>query len=150
MTQLLRRRDLLNFVICFLLSLVFAVLINCYFKQDFSNAFSNYFYILIIGFPAIFQLAIIYFIYLVVSAWLFSKQKNLWTNVIVTVILTLLYVAIVSLYEWYISKSMFYTFADFLKDGNVYIVFTIISVVQLDLRRRSNEEAISNETNRQS
>jgi hypothetical protein len=143
MTSKLLKNAIRNFLFCFVAAILCTVLIERLFTRLYDNTISLFFYILIIGFPVIFPLAGIYFLYFVSSFYVVRKIKLTIIRVFALLLYGVLFFFIVLKVNWLVSKSRYHSFDEYIKEGNVYLTFSIIAVIQIGfLRRRASRQTI--------
>jgi hypothetical protein len=122
----LNQKDVLNFLICIMLSYVIAESIYTYM---FKETIQGWLYLLILGIPvAIIPCGIIYFTYLLLVNSI-TTMKYVTLRYFLIVILGILFLSLVVWREGLYNKDYI------IQHPNYYLIFTIISIIQIDIYR---------------
>ncbi|MDA3616333.1 hypothetical protein O3P16_16065 [Chitinophagaceae bacterium LY-5] len=113
----------------FVLSIVVSLLLSSIWLDIVQENFhiSEYFYILVLGFPSILPFAmVVYFLYFILICVIFRTKISNFKFISIT-ILSIIYLIIVLYFTWKLVFSEL-SLADFIKVPNICIVYTLVSI----------------------
>jgi len=127
------KRIIVNFLLCFVGSIICAILWGRLFTKEHEDGISLFFYILIMGFPVILPLAFIYLLYFFSSFYIVKNIKLRIIKIFFLLLYGILYSFMVLKISWLNSQSRYHSFDEYIKEGDVYLVFSIIAVIQIGI-----------------
>lgn len=127
----LRKHYVVNFFLCILLSLLITGCYEFLTSNNLKKGLSTFFYLLIFGIPLItIYSALIYFPYFF-SFKFFVKKTTAPRNLFLPILFGLIYFSCIVLINWINSQDRFYSFYDFIKSTNYYLIFSLVCVFQI-------------------
>lgn len=132
-SKILRRRDFINFIYCYLAAILLVTLLDAFDRKSPNYFFSLLLELLVLGFPAIVQLVFIYFIYFLITYYCINQIKNGYLRTIFLILFAISFSLLVGMITWQYSKPLYHSLNEYLKDSNTYLIFTFISVVQVGI-----------------
>lgn len=99
-------------------------------------------YFLIYGIPKALPLCVlIFFIYYFISGYILTKFASGNFRWVLIIALCCTFFLIIVVIDWLLLRELFYTFFDFIKEANFYLIFTVITML-LVLIYRVREQSI--------
>lgn len=133
MNKKLVKKVILNFFLCFIGSVFMAILIGKLFEDLYPDLISSFFYFLIIGFPVVLPLSLLYFGYLVSGCYLYDLRWSFLPRNLILWIFGIASLSVILYLNWSFSKSRYYSFREYLREGNVFLAFSTIAFTQINL-----------------
>lgn len=128
--EILKKQYVVNFFLC-ILSLVITGCYEFLISNNLKTGISTFFYLLIFGIPLItIYSALIYFPYFFFFQY-FIKIKSNPRNLFLPIFFGLIYFSFIVFINWINSQSRFYSFYDFIKSTNYYLIFSLVCVFQI-------------------
>jgi len=133
------KRDMLNFMLCYVSSISCTVLLDKFFIKRYSDGTVLSAYVLLMVFPVLLLSALIYFSYLFSTRYIVKKLKSEMFGVFLLILWSSFYLLLVLKIEWAFSKDQYQSFYEYIRDLNNSIIFSTIAIIQIDisLTRRS-------------
>ncbi|MCW3074360.1 MAG: hypothetical protein JWP69_1429 [Flaviaesturariibacter sp.] len=126
-------RTLKGFLICYLLTTSIYSIIDKVFFNGYENASETFLYIIIIGLPILIPFFVIYFIYRFLIDLLFKCVLSKYNRVFILVIGNVLFLITIIFANWQSSKEGFHNFLEYISRPNLFIIFTITTMIQIML-----------------
>lgn len=96
-------------------------------------------YFLISGLPqAIIPCLFIFFSYSFFASFISKMNINSGIRKLIVILVSFVFFFIIIYLNWLIQCELYYAFFDFIKEPNYYLVFTVVSIVVIQLRKVPN------------
>jgi hypothetical protein len=131
MSKINVRKEIFSFLSSLIVSFFLLTLLSKI-AGDESNFFRLFLYLLIMMLPAVFLIAvIIYAVFFVMIKFIYSGGLTQSVALVISISLGILYYFSVQTITWHFAKNRFPSFNLFIKEPNMYLVFTIVSIIYI-------------------
>ncbi len=123
---------LLNFLACMVLSLF----IDAILWDNGTNisVFRKFLYLLLSILPGPFLYsALLYAVYWFTVHFLIKKVSNIYTAILILLVISMAYFYIIFRLDWYASRKLYHTIDEYLQEFSHYLVFAIVSMLQINI-----------------